>query len=129
MGQLIDQNGWPCEKNPYVFNGDFVDRGPMSIEVILTIFVFKLCFPKHVYMNRGNHEANQIAMMYGFWNECIQKYDDEIYQGFVDIFDVLPLGMRVTNADSQKKIFICHGGLYKGHNERNIDWLGANLKR
>lgn len=46
-------NGLPSETNPYLFNGDFVDRGSFSVECIFTLFSFKLLFPNHFYMSRG----------------------------------------------------------------------------
>ncbi|CAH1414092.1 unnamed protein product [Lactuca virosa] len=49
-------NGLPSDENPYLFNGDFVDRGSFSVEVILTLFVFKCMSPsaiKHYYRRRG----------------------------------------------------------------------------
>jgi len=39
----------------YVFNGDFVDRGDYSCEVLILILLLKLCWPEHVLLNRGNH--------------------------------------------------------------------------
>jgi len=47
-GQLQDLfsiftiNGIPCHQNHYIFNGDFVDRGPCGAEVLFTLCAFKV---------------------------------------------------------------------------------------
>lgn len=43
-----------------LFNGDFVDRGSFSVECIFTLFGFKLLYPNHFFMSRGNFIANFI---------------------------------------------------------------------
>jgi serine/threonine-protein phosphatase 5 len=63
---IFQLNGWPSEDNPYLFNGDFVDRGSFSMEVILTFLALKLAFPKHFHMLRGNHETTNMNNIYGF---------------------------------------------------------------
>lgn len=40
-----------------IFNGDFVDRGSFSVEVILTLFGFKLLYPDHFHLLRGEGEV------------------------------------------------------------------------
>ncbi|RWW24992.1 hypothetical protein BHE74_00043685 [Ensete ventricosum] len=42
---IFELNGLPSEENPYLFNGDFVDRGSFSVEVILTLFALKCMSP------------------------------------------------------------------------------------
>lgn len=72
-------NGVPSHENPYLFNGDFIDRGSFSVEVILTLIAWKVCLPQHFYMTRGNHEAMQLNKMYGFYGEVTNKYDKTTY--------------------------------------------------
>lgn len=45
----------------YLFNGDFVDRGDMGIEVLCLVICLKLAFPKTVFLTRGNHEDMNMA--------------------------------------------------------------------
>lgn len=59
-------NGLPSPSNPYLFNGDFVDRGSFSVECIFTLFGFKLLYPDNFFLSRGNHESFNMNLSYGF---------------------------------------------------------------
>lgn len=104
---IFSLNGAPSEENPYVFNGDFIDRGSFSVEVILTMLAWKVCLPQHFFMSRGNHEAKQLNKMYGFEGEVKAKYDLKTYDLFSQLFCMLPLGHCIN-----KKVMVCHGGLF-----------------
>merc|ERR1719223_1844181 len=67
--------GRPSAENPFLFNGDFVDRGVWSVEVLMCIYAFKLQNPGHVHLNRGNHETEMTNYQYGFANEVEVKYE------------------------------------------------------
>ncbi|KAI1241575.1 hypothetical protein IHE44_0005052 [Lamprotornis superbus] len=53
---IFYKNGLPSEQNRYVFNGDFVDRGKNSMEILIILFAFLLIYPNDLHLNRGNHE-------------------------------------------------------------------------
>lgn len=104
---IFKLNGLPSEDNPYLFNGDFVDRGSFSLEVILTLFAFKLLYPKHFYLNRGNHESDNMNKAYGFDGEVKHKYNDRMVSLFHEVFIWLPLAHLVGG-----KVLVVHGGLF-----------------
>ena len=74
-------NGLPSNQNPYLFNGDFVDRffyyyylfnlkrGSFSAEVMITLLAWKVCNPKAMHLTRGNHETKNMNKLYGFEGE------------------------------------------------------------
>lgn len=103
---IFEMNGYPSSNNPYLFNGDFVDRGSFSIEVILTYLMWKISDPTCIYLTRGNHETKNMNKIYGFEGETKAKYDDKIFDLFLEVFSYLPLAAVIEN-----KIFVTHGGL------------------
>jgi serine/threonine-protein phosphatase 5 len=64
---IFKLNGEPSPTNPYLFNGDFVDRGSFSCEVILTLLAYKCLYPNYFHLARGNHEARQQNRFYGMY--------------------------------------------------------------
>lgn len=104
---IFELNGLPSEDNPYLFNGDFVDRGSFSLEVILTLFAFKCLYPTGMYLARGNHESKSMNKIYGFEGEVKSKLSDTFVELFAEVFCCLPLA-HVIN----KKVFVVHGGLF-----------------
>eukprot|EP01084_Bolivina_argentea_P143082 251310_1 len=108
---IFELNNLPSKNNAYIFNGDFVDRGSWSCEVIISMLSLKLLYPKYFMMTRGNHETINMNNMYGFKGEVEHKYNKNIFDLFTEIFNALPLAYIIG-----KKIFICHGGLMKKDN-------------
>lgn len=79
---IFELNGNPSVENPYVFNGDFVDRGSWSVEVILTLMAWKVLEPSCVHLTRGNHEAMSLNKIYGFEGEVKAKYNQKLMDVF-----------------------------------------------
>lgn len=103
--KILEVGGAP-DQSKYLFMGDYVDRGSFSIEVCLLLFALKINYPENYIVLRGNHECRQITSHFNFHNECLIKYDEEVYNRFMDAFDALPLTAIVNN-----KFFVVHGGI------------------
>eukprot|EP01012_Entosiphon_sulcatum_P041649 TRINITY_DN55537_c0_g1_i1.p1 TRINITY_DN55537_c0_g1~~TRINITY_DN55537_c0_g1_i1.p1 ORF type:complete len:470 (-),score=79.18 TRINITY_DN55537_c0_g1_i1:64-1473(-) len=104
---IFELNGYPSEENPYLFNGDFVDRGSFSAECILTLLAWKVCYPNHLHLTRGNHEGRNLNKVYGFEGEVRAKYDEKLFGLFQEVFNLLPLCCVINT-----KVFVVHGGLF-----------------
>ncbi|CAM4664021.1 unnamed protein product [Leuciscus chuanchicus] len=103
------KNGFPSAETPYVFNGDFVDRGKESMEILLVLFAFLLLYPLDVHLNRGNHEDHIVNLRYGFTKEVLGKYPVHgkmILKLLQKIFSCLPLATVID-----QKVLILHGGI------------------
>ena len=103
MTRIFELNGEPSPSNPYLFNGDFVDRGPYSLGCIMTLLLHKLLDSTCMHLNRGNHELMEMNAYYGFRKEL---RNDSLFFRFNQIFNHLPLAHVVNDS-----VFVVHGGL------------------
>lgn len=103
---MFTQNGYVNEKHGYLFNGDLVDRGSWSVEVIVTLLFFKLLYPKQMHVNRGNHETDNMNKMFGFSDEVKHKHGPKPMSMFSELFAQLPLLTLIND-----EYLVMHGGL------------------
>ncbi|XP_042526465.1 serine/threonine-protein phosphatase with EF-hands 1-like [Dipodomys spectabilis] len=106
---VFHKNGLPSETNSYVFNGDFVDRGKNSIEILMILFVSFLVYPNNMHLNRGNHEDFMMNIRYGFSKEVLHKYKvhgRKILEVLEEVYSWLPVGTIID-----KQILVVHGGI------------------
>ena len=62
--------------------------------------------PESIHMLRGNHETKNMNRIYGFEGEAKAKYDDKIFELFLECFNSLPLAAVVGGG-----VFVVHGGI------------------
>lgn len=89
--KALNQSGLPSDMNVIVFSGDYVDRGPWGVEVLLTVLLLKIWQPKNVHILRGNHETTGCVTRYGFSEEVKYKYSSKSLPLFINIFRQMPL--------------------------------------
>uniref|UniRef100_A0A7E4VYN1 Serine/threonine-protein phosphatase n=1 Tax=Panagrellus redivivus TaxID=6233 RepID=A0A7E4VYN1_PANRE len=128
-GQFVDllrifERCGPPESTRYLFLGDYVDRGPNSLETICLLLLLRIRYPQNVFMLRGNHECSTINRVYGFHDECEDRFQHvpmdsaiwgmqevdlkgvQVWWRFQDVFNWLPLTALIS-----KRILCMHGGL------------------
>ncbi|KAK9458500.1 Metallo-dependent phosphatase-like protein [Lipomyces oligophaga] len=105
--ELFRVGGGMPDKVNYVFLGDFVDRGYFSLETFTLLMCLKAKYPQRLTLVRGNHESRQITQVYGFYEECNNKYGGaSVWQYCCQVFDFLALAAIIDG-----QILCVHGGL------------------
>ena len=116
------------ELDHVVFLGDYVDRGPNSLEVLRLVINLKLDYPNKVTLLRGNHETKNMFENFEVIDpenntkeEICREFpllSDEYINGLTESllkwFDSLPLAADITidspGSQSVRKILAIHGG-------------------
>ena len=91
-------------KNRLVFLGDYVDRGPASLENINFLLGQKVRHPRSLYLLMGNHEGYAMGSFHpaDFW----EGLDAELRQRYSEVLSRLALAVSTPNG-----IIALHGAL------------------
>jgi serine/threonine-protein phosphatase PP1 catalytic subunit len=78
---------------------------------LIYLLLCKVTHPDNFYLLRGNHECASINKVYGFYDECKNRFREarlgiSLWKMFTNVFNVMPIAARVEG-----KIFCVHGGL------------------
>jgi len=91
-------------RNKLIFLGDYVDRGPASLENINFLLEHKTRRPNSLYLLMGNHEGYAMGRFHpaDFW----EALDTELRQRYSEVLSRLPLAVSTANG-----IIALHGAL------------------
>jgi GGDEF domain-containing protein len=119
------------EKLYLVMTGDYVDRGPQTVENIEALLDLKQRYPNNIILLRGNHETAEINQQLSYnplKYQLEKKYGSskgtELWKKYNEVFNDLPYVAVTGNG-----IVALHGGIPEGINSFNdLTKLSANQK-
>jgi len=87
-----------------IFLGDYIDRGPSSLDVLEKVFSLKIAEPDKIILLRGNHELKETNRFEKLFEDL--KYDEDLFARINRVFDKMPVCAVISN-----KIFCVHAGI------------------
>lgn len=106
--RVIQRCGRPSPHNKYLFLGDIIDNGPLSLDTVVLLLALKLSYPESVYILRGDHEFPGLTPKANtFESSILDAYgSSDLVDRFFKLFECLPLAAIVDDT-----ILCVHGGI------------------
>ena len=101
------------ENYKIILLGDLIDRGNYSIEILYILLNLMKTNNTDENLNviliRGNHEEEGTSYYYGFYKECITKFQKkDTYNNFIKFFNYCPSAIILNQLNT--RYWLCHGG-------------------
>ncbi|PAA54743.1 hypothetical protein BOX15_Mlig021470g1 [Macrostomum lignano] len=109
LAKLTDILGRPPGRS-YLYLGDYVDRGPQSLETLLYLMLMKILHPTTTFVLRGNHEDRRVYRHFNFENDLMRIFGTSQGQSLSGLFATVLAYMPLC-AIINGEVFCCHGGL------------------
>lgn len=90
----------------------------------MVLLTAQFCMPSAVTILRGNHETYGLNQDFGFLQEIMVKYDQDVFLKFQDLFRSLPVAAVIENA-----VFVVHGGLGPRIAQATIEQINKEVNR
>ena len=87
-----------------IFLGDYIDRGPASLDVLEWLFLLKIEEPDKIILLRGNHELKETNRFEGLFRDL--EYNEDMFAQINQVFDNMPVAAVISD-----RIFCVHGGI------------------
>jgi hypothetical protein len=115
-------NRYLTPETTLVFLGDYVDRGPHSLENVLFLLEQKLQHPDNIVLLQGNHEGWKFGGFYpaDFWEEL----DEDRRKIFAEVLALLPWMVSASNG-----VLAAHAGLPDVQTLREINEIEPGSER
>lgn len=88
------------------------------------LLALKLRHPESIHLLRGNHESAILTTIFGFRYECLKRCGEGVWENFVNVFNVLPLGALIGPPTSTLCV---HGGI--SPSMQHLDEIERTIKR